>query len=196
MVARLFRALAIASIVSAGFIQVFGDGLAAAYSMYGWKWCDNDASLSLQTNWQSSPDDSYSLDRQTVYDAASAWSAVSTNFNFTQLAENVSADVWVFSYSWGPSSLGTSTTNNFLGCAMNQTVTFNEYYGWNPSSTYCNYSWSWYHLYAVALQELGHSLGLDHSGNQNAVMYGSLTICTYKYLNQDDIDGIRDIYDY
>lgn len=198
MIARLLRSLVIASLLAAAFLQVFGDGLAAAYAMYGWKWCDNDASLSLQTN-AGNPDDSYSLATQPVYDAASGWSAVSSNFNFTQLPENWNADVWVFSYDWGPSTLGQASTYLWpaTSCAQSSSVWFNEFYGWKPPSTSCAFdNRTWYHLYAVALQELGHSLGLEHSANPSAVMYGTLNACTDKFLNQDDIDGIRDIYDF
>jgi len=48
-------------------------------------------------------------------------------------------------------------------------------------------------FYGVALHELGHSLGLDHSDIQDAVMYPRYHSNT-GVLMQDDIDGIQHIY--
>lgn len=50
-----------------------------------------------------------------------------------------------------------------------------------------------YSFYATALHELGHSLGLDHSDVENAVMYGYYTDSTGS-LSYDDIAGIQHIY--
>ncbi|MHA2231106.1 MAG: matrixin family metalloprotease [Candidatus Hodarchaeales archaeon] len=60
---------------------------------------------------------------------------------------------------------------------------------------YCYY-WSPTDLYSIALHEAGHSLGLDHSYNPDAVMYTPFNpyIHCYRSLHQDDIDGIRSIY--
>jgi predicted Zn-dependent protease len=45
----------------------------------------------------------------------------------------------------------------------------------------------------VVLHELGHSLGLDHSSDFEAVMYPSYSRSTGT-LTQDDINGIQHIY--
>ncbi|MHC4501507.1 MAG: matrixin family metalloprotease, partial [Planctomycetota bacterium] len=60
---------------------------------------------------------------------------------------------------------------------------------------YC-YSGSPIDLYSLALHELGHSLGLGHSSNPDAVMYTPFDsyIDCHRSLHQDDIDGIRSIY--
>ena len=54
-----------------------------------------------------------------------------------------------------------------------------------------------YDLELVALHELGHCLGLDHSADSDAVMYETLdlgTDDTARHLDQDDIDGVQALY--
>ncbi|XP_023741457.2 metalloendoproteinase 1 [Lactuca sativa] len=46
----------------------------------------------------------------------------------------------------------------------------------------------------LALHEIGHLLGLDHSQFQNAIMWGSFAAGVTKGLNSDDIQGIRALY--
>ncbi len=48
-------------------------------------------------------------------------------------------------------------------------------------------------MYSIALHECGHSLGLGHSADPNAVMYWAY-YSPYDGLAQDDINGIRAIY--
>jgi predicted Zn-dependent protease len=193
MIVRPLRSLVVASILAAVFLQLLGPRLVEAYVLFGNKWCDNDATLSLQTSGGSA----YVLAHQPVYDAASAWSAVSSNFNYTQLGENQMADVWVFSTPWGGPGSSYAVESHFAPgtCRQSSNVTFNTMYSWNPPYTTCNGSTSWVSLYSVALHELGHSVGLNHSGDVNAIMYATMDLCTNKPWNQDDIDGIRAIYD-
>ncbi|KAG6421579.1 hypothetical protein SASPL_118136 [Salvia splendens] len=50
-------------------------------------------------------------------------------------------------------------------------------------------------LESVALHEIGHLLGLDHSDNQESIMYPSISSGVVKNnLNDDDIKGIRALY--
>ncbi|KAF7136385.1 hypothetical protein RHSIM_Rhsim08G0060700 [Rhododendron simsii] len=50
-------------------------------------------------------------------------------------------------------------------------------------------------LETVALHEIGHLLGLQHSGVQDAIMWPSIRAATIKGLHADDIRGINTLYD-
>ena len=50
-------------------------------------------------------------------------------------------------------------------------------------------------LLSIAAHEIGHSLGLDHSAVSSALMYAYYS-GSHRYLNQDDINGIINIYGY
>lgn len=52
-----------------------------------------------------------------------------------------------------------------------------------------------YHTQSAILHELGHMLGLHHSENTSACMYGILSRGQVRGLHQDDINGINAIYD-
>jgi predicted Zn-dependent protease len=50
-------------------------------------------------------------------------------------------------------------------------------------------------LESVAVHEIGHLLGLDHSMDQNSIMFAEIPPGTIKReLGQDDIAGIRALY--
>ncbi|MFN7686640.1 MAG: matrixin family metalloprotease [Sphingobacteriales bacterium] len=49
-----------------------------------------------------------------------------------------------------------------------------------------------YDLLSVAVHELGHSLGLDHSNERDAIMFAFYS--GKRALHKDDIDGIRSVY--
>src|SRR5262249_51648636 len=50
-----------------------------------------------------------------------------------------------------------------------------------------------YDLQSVAVHEMGHALGLDHSSDSTAVMYATYN-GTKRSLSSDDISGIQAIY--
>ncbi|KAK4437163.1 Metalloendoproteinase 3-MMP [Sesamum alatum] len=46
----------------------------------------------------------------------------------------------------------------------------------------------------VGLHELGHVLGLGHSGVQGAVMYPVISHGERKHLHEDDVKGVKTLY--
>jgi predicted Zn-dependent protease len=64
-------------------------------------------------------------------------------------------------------------------------IQFNTAAGFNVGSTF--------DLFTVAAHEVGHALGLDHSGDPNAVMYSAYPGLKTDLI-ADDVNGIRNIY--
>ncbi|XP_001098400.2 stromelysin-1 [Macaca fascicularis] len=76
------------------------------------------------------------------------------------------------------------------GPGINGDAHFDDDEQWTKDTTGVN-------LFLVAAHELGHSLGLFHSANTEALMYPlyhSLTDLTRFRLSQDDINGIQSLY--
>lgn len=48
-------------------------------------------------------------------------------------------------------------------------------------------------LMTVAAHEIGHTLGLSHSGDPNALMYAAYSI-PHRFLTEDDVSGAQSIY--
>uniref|UniRef100_A0A8C8Z434 Matrix metallopeptidase 26 n=1 Tax=Prolemur simus TaxID=1328070 RepID=A0A8C8Z434_PROSS len=129
--------------------------------------------------------------RDIIYNAVSIWSNV-TPLTFQQVQSEdtdikISFRKWAHGDGWpfdGPNGvLGHAFSPNSENPGV---VHFDEDEHWSPSN-------SGYNLFLVATHEIGHSLGLQHSGNQNSIMYP-----TYWYqnpgtfhLSDDDIQRIH-----
>ncbi|GMI89248.1 hypothetical protein like AT4G16640 [Hibiscus trionum] len=71
-------------------------------------------------------------------------------------------------------------------------VHFNTLYTWSTSPTSRQAD-----MESIAVHELGHTLGLNHSGLLSAIMYPYIDLGTIKRtLTQDDKDGLKAMYKY
>jgi hypothetical protein len=135
-----------------------------------------------------------------ILKAAQSW-AQQTNLNFSVIADSGAAegsgnyqqgdptlgDIRISGYNFGTSALGMATmpppANNY---SIAGDVSF------NTGQTF-NINGAAYDLYTVAVHEIGHALGLYHSGTASAAMFTSYNGVKSK-LASDDISGIRNIY--
>ncbi len=134
-----------------------------------------------------------------VLRAAQVW-AQETNLNFALVADNGAeigtgdyqqGDPWMADIRIGGFDFGTTAlAQGYLPPEVNNysvagDVQFNTSRPWNVGTTY--------DLFTVSLHEIGHALGLNHSGIYTTVMYANYT-GTKTGLSGDDVSGIRSVY--
>jgi Matrixin len=135
-----------------------------------------------------------------VLKAAQTWSA-QTNLNFAVVPDNGTAS-GSGSYQQGDPGMGDiriggyNFNNTSILALGYMPPPVNNYsiagdVGFNTGQSY--HMGSTYDLYTVAMHEIGHALGLDHSSTSAAAMYASYG-GVKSALTADDIAGIRSIY--
>ncbi|KAI4347659.1 hypothetical protein L6164_008451 [Bauhinia variegata] len=131
--------------------------------------------------------------RDAIQNAFISWEQV-TDFTFNQVDEGQHADIVIGFHSRdhgdgypfdGP---GRVLAHAFAPQDGRLHLDGDEKWSTNPSSNLVD-------LESVAVHEIGHILGLGHSYNLNAVMYPSYSHVK-RNLGRDDIDGIRNLYQY
>ena len=180
-----------------GFPDVPRDG-AAAFTAQGNRWKKNNLKYKFQN---FSTDVSPDKTRAAIAKALDLWSAV-TPLSFKRVAKNESAEI-VIRFVKGNHGDGASNAFDGTGGVLAHAfypppnggsiagdAHFDEAETWSvaipvPSNRF--------DLVTVAAHEFGHSLGLAHSSVGGALMFPSYS-GPHRFLHQDDINGIRDIY--
>ncbi|MFS7925842.1 putative envelysin [Helianthus anomalus] len=125
--------------------------------------------------------------------AFSKWATASQYFTFSQARTYQSADIKI---SFAHGSHGDGAPFDGQGGVL-----AHAFYPTNGRFHYdADESWvigavpNAYDVETLALREIGHLLGLDHSQFQSAIMWGTFMAGETKGLSSDDIQGIRALY--
>lgn len=169
----------------------------ARYSIQGNKWKTNNLTYYFQNDTNDINSDA---ERNAVQQAFDKWSC-HTPLTFSEVNSASSADIVIL---WGSGNHGDDypfdSENGVLahaffpppnGGSLAGDVHFDDSENWTldirPSSSQP------IDLVTVAAHEVGHSLGLNHSSDSNALMY-AYYLGSHRFLDIDDINGIQAIY--
>lgn len=124
-----------------------------------------------------------------IANSFAAWSDIS-DFTFTKVNDSSNADMTIkwdnnFNSNYVLAETGTSyNANTYI--IIKATIRFNDNVSWATNG-------SNYDIFKVAVHEIGHALGMNHSEYSDAMMYYAYN--STNALTADDICGLWGIYD-
>lgn len=125
--------------------------------------------------------------------AFNKWASASGYFTFSRVDDVTSADLKISfeSVNHGDGDPFSTTTLAHAFAPTDGRFHYNAALSWSVGpGPVPNYN----DLETVALHEIGHLLGLEHSEDPNAIMWSIIKTGTVKSLNDDDITGIKVLY--
>lgn len=156
------------------------------YAVMGCKWSNNSLNYYIEnTTLDVSSQDCISA----IATSFAAWSDIS-DLSFTMVNDSTYADImikWDDHFSSNNVLAQTATTYN--GSTLNiikARIRFNDNVSWATNG-------SNYDIFQVAVHEIGHALGMQHSEYNDAIMYYAYN--STSALTADDICGLWSIYD-
>ncbi|TLV02851.1 matrixin family metalloprotease [Dyadobacter luticola] len=117
-----------------------------------------------------------------IAQAFDAWAAV-IDRKFTKTNYEAEADI---TFQWG-GTVGSSAVGQTAPCAVPIPIYFSSTVKWVTS--YFPITVGTYNVFRIAIHEIGHALGLDHSDSINSIMYHSPT--DNNSLSDQDISAVR-----
>ncbi len=193
-------------------LEVLQGSIGPAYTPYDWRWTDANIPVSVGIN-ANSADIPGVGELAAVQNAIATWHTAScTYFEFagtqsTCTANRTASDgVTCVMWATGPSAPGSGAiaTTFFWTNATKEATDFDMFFWgqyFEADGTAHTIRWGTvpasneFDVESVALHELGHGLGLDHSSITASVMTPFINIGTQKRgLHQDDDDGVSRIY--
>jgi hypothetical protein len=167
------------------------------FTIQGNKWNSNNLTYFIQNG---TGDTAGTSENSAIVEAFEIWSCYSP-LTFTQINAASNADIVIL---WGTNNHGDDFpfdgSNGVLahafypppnGGSIAGDIHFDDDEVWTDALR--TTSFQPIDLITVAAHEIGHSLGLDHSSDANALMYAFYT-GSHRFLDIDDINGIQSIY--
>lgn len=121
--------------------------------------------------------------------------------NFYFVSNEESADVVLTSKDNGETYDSTLVEGRTIGLATNHTDSLNfivkskvEFIDNTILNEFGELKYDEEHLVDVALHELGHTLGLDHTSNENSLMYEKASNTPFNYIDEETLTRIKELY--